>query len=251
MKNRKYGSSLLLLALPILFVPFSCKPASLEYIGAKKRQSNDDKPTEQTEVKPNNPGQTGSGNPNGNLDGSNANNALPVAGVEIIRNGVPTNEAYVNQEVRIRPTKETVDGDDKAKTDCINAGITKAEYDFGDGSKQTIERKSPCEPLDVLHTYQSTGAYKVTLVVYTAENETAQASTQLVVLSGSGSGSTSGFTTTGGVPVTDPNGSSGSTGGTPGQYSPTPTPTPYYGGGSSSGGSNGGCSCSGGYYYYN
>lgn len=220
MKRIAYGSVLLL--LPVLIVPFSCRPAGLEYIGAKKRadQSNETKPDEQTSAAnpndPNNPinpiNPHGQGNGGVGIDANG--NGPPVAGVEIMRNGVPTNQSIVNEGVTIRPTVETIDADDKSMTGCINAGITKVDYDFGDGGKQSFERLKPCDPLDVPHIYVAVGTFTVTMIVHTAENETAQASVQLVV-------GTPGIPNTIGVPGQIPGQRPGQL---PGQRPPTQAP---------------------------
>ena len=179
MKCFSYGSILLL--VPLLIVPFSCKPASFEYIGAKKRSGNEDdgkpvpSPNDQTTT-----AAAGSG-PEGNVNGSASDGAGPVAWVEIIGHGIPINETVVNSSVIVRPTKETVDGDDKTNSSCLNAGITKVNYDFGDGKNATVVRSNLCDPLDAPHVYTSRGTYTVLMTVFTAENETASATTKLIV----------------------------------------------------------------------
>lgn len=164
----------MILLLPLSLVPVSCKPASLEFIGAKKRTGEDEKKPDE---------QATNANPGSPIEQSGGNNGLPIAGVEVMKDGIAISRGGVNESLRVRPAKETRDTDNAVSEDCNYPGIIRFEFDFGDGTKQVVDRDKPCDAVEVPHIWKAVGTYTVILTVLSDEKETAAASTQIIIAS--------------------------------------------------------------------
>lgn len=187
--STKAVASLLLVSASFM----ACKQASYEV----SPRDNNTQPSPPTTVTTPTPGTTTT-----EPTGPSISPAPPVAGgptakVEVLLANAVVTRANPMDVVTIRPSADTADADDAGKANCPNPGITKVDYDFGDGKFTTVTRTNGCESLDVQHGYTSNGNFLVTMVVYTAENEKAKARTELVVGSGTSSGTGTCSTTCG------------------------------------------------------
>ena len=165
------------LLLPLTLVPLSCKPASLEFVAAKKRTGEDEKKPDE---------QATNANPGSPIEQNGGNNGLPIAAVEVMKDGIAISRGGVNDGLRVRPGKDTRDTDNAVDENCSYPGIVRVEFDFGDGKKQAIDRDKPCDSIEVPHTWTAVGTYTVTMTVLSDEKESVAATTQIIIVANVG-----------------------------------------------------------------
>jgi hypothetical protein len=108
--------------------------------------------------------------------------AGPTAGIEVVLDGKVVSQVPKGKEVILRPTSDTRDGDDPARSDCAHPGIVEANYTISGSTQLNTKSKDGCTKLEVTHIFTEAGSIQVELKVVSDESESATASTTVGVI---------------------------------------------------------------------
>jgi PKD repeat protein len=106
----------------------------------------------------------------------------PTAGIEVVLDGKVVSQVPKGKEVILRPTSETRDGDNPARSDCAHPGIVEAVYTVAGSIQLSTKSKDGCDKLEVTHIFTEAGSIPVEMKVSSDEGEHAAASTTVGVI---------------------------------------------------------------------
>lgn len=110
------------------------------------------------------------------------NNGLPTARVIVLKDSLQITKAAVGETLDITPSKDTFDFEDLTAVDrCQDQpGIVRVAYKIDDELLETVTRKK-CESLAIKNVFTQPGVYKINMVVFTNENDTAESTMTLAI----------------------------------------------------------------------